>query len=187
MTTSARSSTRMRRQASMSVTSRKGEVGSRSTTMSHVYPSWSWSVRTRCFRTGHLGAPSMASSAGRRNGTSAPYRRATSRISGSSVDTTTRSSVSHRRAVSMVCAMRGFPQRGRRFFFGTPLDPPRRSEEHTSELQSPCNLVCRLLLEKKKNTIQSDKAQLFHGPYSYIVYRQLPPLASQDVRSRATE
>src|SRR5256885_4495733 len=27
---------------------------------------------------------------------------------------------------------------------------PRRSEEHTSELQSPCNLVCRLLLEKKK-------------------------------------
>src|SRR5256885_3725930 len=27
---------------------------------------------------------------------------------------------------------------------------PHRSEEHTSELQSPCNLVCRLLLEKKK-------------------------------------
>src|SRR5256885_10275371 len=27
----------------------------------------------------------------------------------------------------------------------------KRSEEHTSELQSPCNLVCRLLLEKKKN------------------------------------
>src|SRR5256885_2402000 len=31
-----------------------------------------------------------------------------------------------------------------------PTTPPR-SEEHTSELQSPCNLVCRLLLEKKKN------------------------------------
>src|SRR2546426_5552939 len=30
----------------------------------------------------------------------------------------------------------------------------RRSEEHTSELQSPCNLVCRLLLEKKKKTQQ---------------------------------
>src|SRR5256885_10744019 len=29
----------------------------------------------------------------------------------------------------------------------------RRSEEHTSELQSPCNLVCRLLLEKKKVTM----------------------------------
>src|SRR5256885_4998692 len=28
--------------------------------------------------------------------------------------------------------------------------PQVRSEEHTSELQSPCNLVCRLLLEKKK-------------------------------------
>src|SRR2546426_6149128 len=28
-----------------------------------------------------------------------------------------------------------------------------RSEEHTSELQSPCNLVCRLLLEKKKYTL----------------------------------
>src|SRR2546426_5262989 len=28
-----------------------------------------------------------------------------------------------------------------------------RSEEHTSELQSPCNLVCRLLLEKKKHTL----------------------------------
>src|SRR2546426_4981673 len=38
---------------------------------------------------------------------------------------------------------------------GVPLKPDgardtNRSEEHTSELQSPCNLVCRLLLEKKK-------------------------------------
>src|SRR2546426_2194687 len=31
------------------------------------------------------------------------------------------------------------------------IEQGRRSEEHTSELQSPCNLVCRLLLEKKKN------------------------------------
>src|SRR2546426_2102555 len=30
-----------------------------------------------------------------------------------------------------------------------------RSEEHTSELQSPCNLVCRLLLEKKKRRTKS--------------------------------
>src|SRR5256885_7619692 len=40
-------------------------------------------------------------------------------------------------------------------------DPPAvgcrqlRSEEHTSELQSPCNLVCRLLLEKKKKQNRS--------------------------------
>src|SRR2546426_7421719 len=33
---------------------------------------------------------------------------------------------------------------------GWRTDAEERSEEHTSELQSPCNLVCRLLLEKKK-------------------------------------
>src|SRR5256885_13091039 len=33
-----------------------------------------------------------------------------------------------------------------------------RSEEHTSELQSPCNLVCRLLLEKKKKNNQMKHA-----------------------------
>src|SRR5256885_7065117 len=32
----------------------------------------------------------------------------------------------------------------------------RRSEEHTSELQSPCNLVCRLLLEKKNHIMSRD-------------------------------
>src|SRR2546426_2212016 len=32
-----------------------------------------------------------------------------------------------------------------------------RSEEHTSELQSPCNLVCRLLLEKKKRPRHTDR------------------------------
>src|SRR5205807_10295005 len=44
----------------------------------------------------------------------------------------------HRRAPSRAGRQR--PDRCRR----------ERSEEHTSELQSPCNLVCRLLLEKKK-------------------------------------
>src|SRR5256885_13278071 len=34
-----------------------------------------------------------------------------------------------------------------------------RSEEHTSELQSPCNLVCRLLLEKKKKVSTSNTAR----------------------------
>src|SRR3989454_3364569 len=35
-------------------------------------------------------------------------------------------------------------------YIRTALATRTRSEEHTSELQSPCNLVCRLLLEKKK-------------------------------------
>src|SRR5205807_3924994 len=46
-----------------------------------------------------------------------------------------------------------------------------RSEEHTSELQSPCNLVCRLLLEKKK------KATLTLPP---------PTMASHSSRSLST-
>src|SRR5256885_11425767 len=37
----------------------------------------------------------------------------------------------------------------------------RRSEEHTSELQSPCNLVCRLLLEKKKKTKRHQSAPIY--------------------------
>src|SRR5256885_11462153 len=39
-----------------------------------------------------------------------------------------------------------------------------RSEEHTSELQSPCNLVCRLLLEKKKKTRHQVCDGRFTGP-----------------------
>src|SRR2546430_6800936 len=37
-----------------------------------------------------------------------------------------------------------------------PLEPLYRSEEHTSELQSQSNLVCRLLLEKKKTNMKQD-------------------------------
>src|SRR2546430_10968872 len=44
---------------------------------------------------------------------------------------------------------------GRTIVFGEP-NGPRRSEEHTSELQSQSNLVCRLLLEKKKNDIAKE-------------------------------
>src|SRR5688500_19689756 len=36
---------------------------------------------------------------------------------------------------------------------------PVRSEEHTSELQSPCNLVCRLLLEKKKKIYRNTRTK----------------------------
>src|ERR1039457_7344946 len=59
-----------------------------------------------------------------------------------------------------------FRSRGSRRGWGLPL-PGRphwrfgRSEEHTSELQSPCNLVCRLLLEKKKT--QSDVVTRSHA------------------------
>src|SRR5256885_10223036 len=51
------------------------------------------------------------------------------------------------------------------------LSSAGRSEEHTSELQSPCNLVCRLLLEKKKKKnhrlvlIYPKKHQLLSSPY----------------------
>src|SRR5256885_10258603 len=48
-----------------------------------------------------------------------------------------------------------------------------RSEEHTSELQSPCNLVCRLLLEKKKN------ANLRHSLHRYSQYALLAVLLAQ--------
>src|SRR5256885_12967969 len=49
-----------------------------------------------------------------------------------------------------------------------------RSEEHTSELQSPCNLVCRLLLEKKNEDITHarDVKPPLHNP---IVARHLVP------------
>src|SRR5256885_4117680 len=51
-------------------------------------------------------------------------------------------------AARMMLADRGIPGR-----YGTGgLKAALRSEEHTSELQSPCNLVCRLLLEKQKRS-----------------------------------
>src|SRR5256885_9934163 len=44
---------------------------------------------------------------------------------------------------------------------GPELRQHPRSEEHTSELQSPCNLVCRLLLEKKKHTHEHTDIRTF--------------------------
>src|SRR5256885_2822160 len=59
-----------------------------------------------------------------------------------------------------------FPAPVMKLWFG--FEPSRsarpivlRSEEHTSELQSPCNLVCRLLLEKKKQNISAGPTQPF--------------------------
>src|SRR2546427_8472554 len=46
---------------------------------------------------------------------------------------------------------------------GTSQDPHSRSEEHTSELQSQSNLVCRLLLEKKKKNMTSSVMSQQHS------------------------
>src|SRR3989454_3490356 len=61
---------------------------------------------------------------------------------------------------------------------------PRRSEEHTSELQSPCNLVCRLLLSKKK-TLNSS-----HLVISYAVFclkKKKPSEAQHHVKHRVQQ
>src|SRR2546426_4701336 len=73
-----------------------------------------------------------------------------------------------------------------------------RSEEHTSELQSPCNLVCRLLLEKKKNNRNRHREAQRLSPFTtwrclkvrrtalferFVGFRQVPvsaePVSSQ--------
>src|SRR2546426_1033812 len=55
------------------------------------------------------------------------------------------------------------------FFKGVPNYIHYRSEEHTSELQSPCNLVCRLLLEKKKTNTR--ELVCLHRPRGIIIER----------------
>src|SRR5256885_6600668 len=51
-----------------------------------------------------------------------------------------------------------------------------RSEEHTSELQSPCNLVCRLLLEKKKKKIHTQLSSFITNTLSMFWCLFLPSL-----------
>src|SRR5256885_3935386 len=53
-----------------------------------------------------------------------------------------------------------------------------RSEEHTSELQSPCNLVCRLLLEKKKIRIPKYSPFNQNTLYSFPSGQSLPIIAT---------
>src|SRR5256885_16145385 len=56
-----------------------------------------------------------------------------------------------------ICRLLPRPRRALRRAMHSPGSTcQRRSEEHTSELQSPCNLVCRLLLEKKKKKKNSN-------------------------------
>src|SRR2546427_4831384 len=57
--------------------------------------------------------------------------------------------------------------------------PRRRSEEHTSELQSQSNLVCRLLLEKKKN--YTTRTSTVHTKNSETTDSTITQLASQSM------
>src|SRR5256885_4322201 len=50
-----------------------------------------------------------------------------------------------------------------------------RSEEHTSELQSPCNLVCRLLLEKKKQTGVVERTSLVRSFNTRVTVCRVDP------------
>src|SRR5256885_6284092 len=56
------------------------------------------------------------------------------------------------------------------------VPPPCRSEEHTSELQSPCNLVCRLLLEKKKKTHPASLTNICPTPTALTHLSRFNPL-----------
>src|ERR1022692_484110 len=49
-----------------------------------------------------------------------------------------------------------------------PCALPIRSEEHTSELQSPCNLVCRLLLEKKNDHRSEEHTSELQSPCNLV-------------------
>src|SRR2546426_6734227 len=72
----------------------------------------------------------------------------------------------HRRPISwpprMCATAYTTPRSSRLTRFELNVGSVLRSEEHTSELQSPCNLVCRLLLEKKKKQQQNAR----HNPAS---------------------
>src|SRR5256885_8534836 len=62
---------------------------------------------------------------------------------------------------------------------------PFRSEEHTSELQSPCNLVCRLLLEKKKKYSEHHDTESKQDDGQYDNNIAVPTLSSTtDLKDR---
>src|SRR5205807_5679080 len=83
-----------------------------------------------------------------------PTRRSTTRIASRfSVPTTCRAQTKFHLAVRAATSASFTAPMALRSIL--PAESTSRSEEHTSELQSPCNLVCRLLLEKKKKKIKS--------------------------------
>src|SRR5256885_6949102 len=74
--------------------------------------------------------------------------------------------------------------------------PSLRSEEHTSELQSPCNLVCRLLLEKKNATREEPHWRKLAGRHHrpppsatppQLRHRQAAPPAGRARAARASD
>src|SRR5256885_11740453 len=96
-------------------------------------------------------------------------------------------------AIERPAPMRLWPRCCSSAFMGTTRKPPRppsrirkgmathtllRSEEHTSELQSPCNLVCRLLLEKKKKSNASLQSVTLTNVYCVMTERQSSHAAS---------
>src|SRR5256885_3087804 len=64
-----------------------------------------------------------------------------------------------------------FPRAG-----GPNIEDKRRSEEHTSELQSPCNLVCRLLLAKKAVQVADDVAEIILGSHDLDLHDRFEQL-----------
>src|ERR1700693_3524264 len=112
------------RQASTSAALRSGDVVGIFTMTSGNPRSSEAKVLSACCHTVSSGESSWASSCGRTNGTSAPNFLATCAISASSVETTTRSREGHFRATSMAQPIKGLPASKRRFFLGTPLEPP---------------------------------------------------------------
>src|SRR5205085_9788951 len=64
----------------------------------------------------------------------------------------------------------------RRSWRGAPRQDRRRSEEHTSELQSQSNLVCRLLLEKKKKTKEQSNLLAIAIQYTWVMLLLRLPL-----------
>src|SRR2546430_12875018 len=73
---------------------------------------------------------------------------------------------------SRACAQAWSGRAGYADRFLQPDARPHRSEEHTSELQSQSNLVCRLLLEKKKNKITHILHYTNISNYHITTYRQ---------------
>src|SRR3989454_2044612 len=72
---------------------------------------------------------------------------------------------------------------------GTPEDARTvaRSEEHTSELQSPCNLVCRLLLEKKNKEHSQNSLRSSTGPRSPHHFALYSPMTTPTLLPRVRQ